>query len=69
MESGFADGIHNLAEKLKKWNFKVFRNIFGRKKQVLARIRGIQKALDKRLKPSLIKLKAHLKAQLENVLR
>lgn len=69
MESGFGDSIQNLAEKLKKQNFEMFGNIFGKKKQLLSPIGGIQKALNKGFKPSLIKLKAHPNAQLENVLR
>ena len=35
----------NFIRKAKKWNFEVFGNLFAKKKKVLARLNGTQKAL------------------------
>ena len=40
------EAIAKFTERVMVWNKEVFGNIFQRKKQVLARLRGIQKALE-----------------------
>ena len=37
--------ISDFASKAKQWNYNVFGNIFAKKRRVLARINGTQKAL------------------------
>ena len=37
--------ISSFTNKAKQWNFEVFGNIFARKKRVLVRLNGAQKAL------------------------
>lgn len=51
--------------KVNKWNIEIFGNVFKRKKmRHLARIKGIQKALDFNQTNYLIKLEAELKKKL-----
>ena len=54
--------------KLGNWNKDIFDNIFKRKKELLARIGGIQRFLEKRHSRSLSKLETKLKRDLEKVL-
>ena len=54
--------------KLGNWNKDIFGNIFKRKKELLARIGGMQRFLEKRHSRSLTKLKTKLKRDLEKVL-
>ena len=35
----------NFTTRVKEWNYEVFGNLFARKKRVLARLNGVQKAL------------------------
>ena len=37
--------ISDFTTKVKKWNFEVFRNLFARKRRVLARLGGVQEAI------------------------
>ena len=45
----------DFTRKVKKWNFEVFGNIFAKKKRVLARLNGTQKALANNPTESLMK--------------
>ena len=46
--------------KVKKWNSKVFGNLFARKRRVLARLSGTQRALSNNPSESLIRLEKYL---------
>ena len=50
------------------WNKDIFGNIFKRKKELLARIGGIQRTLEKHHSRRLIELEIKLKRNLERVL-
>ena len=50
----------NFTRKAKKWNYEVFGNLFARKKRVLARLNGTQKALAENPIESLIRLENQL---------
>ncbi|KAJ7979171.1 RNA-directed DNA polymerase (Reverse transcriptase) Ribonuclease H [Quillaja saponaria] len=45
-EVSMDENLANLTKHLKWWNQEVFRNIFKRKKQAMARLEGIQRALE-----------------------
>ncbi|XP_062028431.1 uncharacterized protein LOC133744315 [Rosa rugosa] len=59
-EGTFSNKVTQLSSDLSKWNKDVFGHLFYRKKHILARIRGIQKARDRFENPFLIKLEAEL---------
>ncbi|XP_031095268.1 uncharacterized protein LOC115999567 [Ipomoea triloba] len=58
----------SVAKALTAWNTNTFGNVFQRKKQLLARIRGIQKSLSQRATTNLIKLERRLRNQLDDAL-
>lgn len=60
--------IEEFKTNLWTWNREVFGNIFKRKRRILARIGGIQKALEVRQSNHLTWLKADLRQELEEVL-
>lgn len=63
--------VHNLAKLtpiLQDWNRSVFGHIIGRKKEFLARIRGIQRSLQYGHNPFLDKLEYRLNKDIEEVL-
>ncbi|XP_019170571.1 PREDICTED: uncharacterized protein LOC109166142 [Ipomoea nil] len=57
-----------LARKLQDWNHSSFENIFQRKRRVLARIKGVQRAIEIRPRSDLIKLSKKLQKELEKIL-
>ena len=50
------------------WNREVFGNIFQRKRRLMARINGIQEALENYSSRGLIRLEARLRSELEMVM-
>lgn len=60
--------IEEFKTNLWTWNREVFGNIFKRKRRILARIGGIQKALEVRQSNHLIWLEADLRQELKEVL-
>ncbi|XP_019180199.1 PREDICTED: uncharacterized protein LOC109175391 [Ipomoea nil] len=56
-----------LATKLQSWNRNSFGNIFQRKRRVLARIKGTQRALDSHPRTDLIKLNNKLHKELDEI--
>ena len=60
--------LHEFCQKTNVWNKTVFGNILARKKRVLARIGGIQKALETHCTPNLKLLEAELKNEYIQVL-
>ena len=54
--------------KVKKWNVEVFRNLFTRKRRVLARLYGTQKALANNPNESLIRLEKYLIDEYSSIL-
>ena len=54
--------------KVTEWNKRCFGNIFWRKKCLLARLGGIQRALESYYSKGLLNLEKQLKADLEEVL-
>jgi hypothetical protein len=68
---GNYDLIHtlsNLTVQLKEWNREIFGNIFKRKKELLARLNGIQNSPHYGYSSFLDSLEKDLQAQLENTL-
>ncbi|KAB2097837.1 hypothetical protein ERO13_A01G186050v2, partial [Gossypium hirsutum] len=60
--------ISSFTEWIKKWNRDVFSHIIRRKKQISARLRRIQEALDFQLTRNLKKLELKLRIELETIL-
>ena len=58
----------DFTRKVRKWSYKVFRNLFARKKRVLARLNGAQKALANNPSESLIRLEDHLIEEYSSIL-
>lgn len=64
----FTENISDIASVLGTWIRKVFGNIHKRKRELWARLGGIQKALAKCFKRCLLKLEEKLRRKLEEVL-
>ena len=64
----YYQAVSEFSQQVKKWNKDSFGNIFQRKKGLLARIGGVQRALERWLLRSLYRLEAKLKRELEEVL-
>ncbi|KAL2902408.1 hypothetical protein RDABS01_027490 [Bienertia sinuspersici] len=60
--------LKKLANDLQSWNKEVFHNIFRKKRELLARIEGIQKNLSIKHDRGLIKLESKLRKELDEVL-
>ncbi|KAK9990872.1 hypothetical protein SO802_025857 [Lithocarpus litseifolius] len=60
MDPPLPSAIDNFTEKAKKWNREVFGNLFARKKRVLARLYGVQKAMSNNPNDFLIQLEKNL---------
>ena len=67
-EIDFVDALSNFSHKAKEWNFSVLGNIHSRKARVLARIGGLQRALETHSTPNLRKLEVELKQEYVNIL-
>lgn len=59
-ESSLSDSLHLLSDRLKRWNNNVFGNIFHRKRELLARLADIEKALAMKHNNYLVGLKRKL---------
>ena len=55
-DNSLSSTISDFTTRVKKWNYKVFGNSFARKRRVLARLNGVQKALACNLSDSLLRL-------------
>ncbi|XP_072058201.1 uncharacterized protein [Arachis hypogaea] len=66
--NSFPASLNSLAVNLKKWNNDVFGNVFKRKRRVLNRINGIQKASTYGRNPFLEDLEQQLVTELEEIL-
>ncbi|PRQ56922.1 putative endonuclease/exonuclease/phosphatase [Rosa chinensis] len=64
----FHSKIMCLSSAISKWNREVFGHLFQKKRRILARIGGIQKACDKHENPFLLRLEAELIHDYENIL-
>ena len=62
-----SQAISNFETKAKEWNKNVFRNLFYRKKRVIARLKGVQLALSRNANAFLVGLKKDLKAELNEI--
>ncbi|XP_021775573.1 uncharacterized protein LOC110739421 [Chenopodium quinoa] len=60
--------LHSMAEELQQWNKTIFHNIFKKKRNLLARIAGVQRALALQKARDLIKLESKLRGELDEVL-
>ena len=61
--------IKHFTEKAKKWNLEVFGNVFARKRRVLARLYGAQKALSNGPNPFLIQLERDLMREYASIMQ
>lgn len=68
MGGGLTSSLKQFAVKLQAWNKHTFGNIFQKKRRLLLRLEGVQKALDSKPTNSLIVLEARLKREWEEVL-
>ena len=62
-----SQAISNFETKAKEWNKNVFRNLFYRKKRVIARLKGVQLALSRNANYFLVGLEKDLKVGLNEV--
>ena len=62
------EAIDRFAKKATDWNKSHFGNIFGKKRRILARLNGIQKAMANRPSHSLVVLEKDLQKELESIL-
>lgn len=67
-EVSYYQAVSEFTQQVQHWNKNSFGNIFQRKKVLLARIGGVQRALERRPLRSLHRLEAKLKRELEEVL-
>ena len=58
----------NFTKKVRKWNYEVFGNLFARKKRVLARLNGTQKALANNPSESFMRLEDQLIEEYSSIL-
>ena len=58
----------DFTRKVRKWNYEVFGNLFARKKRVLARLNGAQKALANNPSESLMRLEDHFIEEYSSIL-
>lgn len=62
------DNLQHLATYLLEWNYNVFGNIHYKKKRILARLNGIQKAHSYGRNPFLEELEKSLQQELQEIL-
>ena len=55
-------------DRVKKWNVEVFGNIFAKKRRVLARLKGVQKAIAKNPNDFLLNLESQLSSEYSLIL-
>ena len=67
-EMPYYRAVSEFIQQVQRWNKNSFGNIFQRMKILLARIGGVQRALERRSLRSLYRLEARLKRELEEVL-
>ncbi|KAL4312838.1 hypothetical protein GQ457_01G036830 [Hibiscus cannabinus] len=68
VEKSFHQNVVNFQNKVRSWNREVFGFIDRRKSRLMARIRGIERALESSFRPSLVRLEEDLKEELDVVL-
>lgn len=61
--------LGSLAQALQRWNKTVFGNVFQRKRRLLRRLEGIQRAMAQLVTPGLLKLEEKLRDELNETLR
>ena len=64
----YLQAVKGFIEKIKAWNRDDFGNIIHRKKRILARLGGIQKALESYPNSNLTQLELELKRDLERIM-
>ncbi|KAL4284826.1 hypothetical protein GQ457_16G025340 [Hibiscus cannabinus] len=67
-ENFFGDNVSEFQSRSKVWNREVFGFLDKRKDILMRRLRGIERALEVHYRPSLVRLEAKLKRELDNVL-
>ncbi|KAL4363646.1 hypothetical protein GQ457_04G012640 [Hibiscus cannabinus] len=67
-DTSLVEKINQFQERSRGWSMDVFGHIGKRKNALLARLRGIDKALEQEFCPSLVRLEAKLKRELDKVL-
>ena len=58
----------DFVDRVKKWNMEVFGNIFAKKRRVLARLNGVQKAIAKNPNDFLLNLESQLSSEYSLIL-
>ena len=67
-QASYSDAASNFVKEVQVWDQEVFGNIFQRKRILMARINGIQAALEKYRSRGLMHLEARLRKELEMVM-
>ncbi|XP_074266591.1 uncharacterized protein LOC141589867 [Silene latifolia] len=67
-EGSFPSRLNELSHKLQTWNSEVFGDIFKQKRTLMARIEGFQLDLSLARRSNLIKLEAHLRKEIDDIL-
>ena len=65
LQTHYSAAASHFVQEVQVWNRDVFRNIFQRKRRLMARINGIQATLEKYSSRSLMRLEARLRNELE----
>lgn len=60
--------VKNFVDEAKKWNIEVFGNILRKKRELIARIKGIQRCLENYYSRKLVHLEKEMREELEVVL-
>ncbi|KAJ4822794.1 hypothetical protein Tsubulata_039470 [Turnera subulata] len=68
VDSDAATALSAIRDKLGKWNYEVFGNVFIQKRRLLTRISGIQRILSRQFSSSLASLEIQLRQELNSVL-
>lgn len=68
-EEPFVDFLNQFTTSLRNWNHEVFGNLFRRKRHLLARLHGVQKALSTNPNPFLFKNVQELISQYNQTLK
>lgn len=69
LDDGLEGAINNFKTKAMSWNKEVFGNVFVKKKQIMARLLGTQKALTVKPNPFLLNLQNQLTKEYNHILQ
>ena len=68
VDSSLAEAVENFAKKATTWNRTHFRNVFAKRRRILARLNGVQRAITTSPTSFLLQLESNLHLELDQVL-